>query len=171
MSSTKADDPALHSEIALPVIEQLAAAMNAHQLILFTVESCTGGGIGADITDLAGSSSWYSGGMVTYSNDMKLQLGVSEASLSTYGAVSEPVAAEMAQQGLEFSKADWCVSVTGVAGPDGGSKEKPVGMVCFGWASASGVATETRYFNGGRRQVRASARLFALQSLLNLLED
>ncbi len=133
-----------------------------------TAESCTGGLIAAACTDLAGSSAWFERGFVTYSNAAKTDLlGVPADLIAQHGAVSEPVAAAMAQGALQRSAAHVAVSVTGVAGPGGGSVSKPVGTVCFGFASAAGVQVTTQHFAGDRAQVRALAVAFALQGILD----
>jgi nicotinamide-nucleotide amidase len=134
-----------------------------------TAESCTGGLIAGAITDVPGSSGWFDRGFVTYSNDAKMALlGVREATLAAHGAVSEEAAAEMASGALARSAADLAVAVTGVAGPDGGTPAKPVGMVCFGWARRGGaVDTATRHFPGDRAAVRAASVAVALQGLID----
>lgn len=132
-----------------------------------TAESCTGGLVAAALTDIAGSSAWFDRGFVTYSDDAKHQmLGVSPALIATWGAVSEPVAAAMADGARLRSSAQCAVSITGIAGPGGGSAEKPVGTVCFAWRAA-GAATvaETRRFGGDRAAVRAAAVRHALEGL------
>lgn len=132
-----------------------------------TAESCTGGWIAKVLTDIAGSSAWFQRGFVTYSNDAKQQMiGVTEASLMQFGAVSEQVVQEMAQGALRGAGAQFAISVSGIAGPDGGSDEKPVGTVWFGFASASGeVLTLVRRFSGDREAVRRQATAWALQTL------
>lgn len=132
-----------------------------------TAESCTGGWIAKVLTDIAGSSAWFQRGFVTYSNDAKQQMiGVTEASLTQFGAVSEQVVQEMAQGALREAGAQYAISVSGVAGPDGGSDEKPVGTVWFGFASASGeVLTLVQRFSGDREAVRRQATAWALQTL------
>ena len=134
---------------------------------LVTVESCTGGWVGKIITDLAGSSSVFSGSFVTYSNHAKQQMvGVQLATLETYGAVSEAVAAEMAVGGLQRTDAQVSVSITGVAGPSGGSEAKPVGMVCFAWAVEDNKPeTTVCYFDGSRDDIRQQAVEYALQGV------
>src|SRR5690606_18826092 len=126
-------------------------------LMAVTAESCTGGMIAAAITEIAGSSAWFERGFVSYSNEAKQDLlRVSPATLRAHGAVSEQTAAEMACGALGHSHAGFAISVTGVAGPAGGSPEKPVGTVCFGWAiDGAGVATLTHWL----RRVRAAARM------------
>ncbi len=128
-------------------------------VLLATAESCTGGMLSAAITDIPGSSAIFDRGFVTYTNAAKMQmLGVQQATLDRYGAVSEQVAAEMATGTLLHSDADIAVSITGIAGP-GGSEHKPEGRVCFGVASKAGVTTETVEFGAlGRDKVRAAAR-------------
>ncbi len=134
-----------------------------------SAESCTGGGIASLLTSVPGSSQWFERGFVTYSNKAKEELlGVSAQTLSKQGAVSEAVAAEMATGALENSDADVSVSVTGIAGPDGGTAEKPVGTVCFGWAVRGHEAKTTRLvFTGDRQQVREQAVFRAVQGLLD----
>ena len=137
----------------------LLTEAKAKGLMLATAESCTGGMLSAAITDIAGSSAIFDRGFVTYTNSAKMQmLGVQEATLATHGAVSEPVAAEMASGALQNSNADIAVSITGIAGP-GGSEHKPEGRVCFGMATTDGVSAETVEFGAlGRDKVRQAAR-------------
>ncbi|NIF50409.1 nicotinamide-nucleotide amidase [Enterobacter sp. Ap-1006] len=132
-----------------------------------TAESCTGGWIAKVITDVAGSSAWFERGFVTYSNEAKHQLiGVNETTLEAYGAVSKGVVLEMAQGALAAAKADYAVSVSGIAGPDGGTPEKPVGTVWFGFADKHGrTLAKVQRFDGARDAVRRQATEFALQSL------
>lgn len=132
-----------------------------------TAESCTGGWIAKVITDVAGSSAWFERGFVTYSNEAKHQLiGVNEFTLEAYGAVSKGVVLEMAQGALAAAKADYAVSVSGIAGPDGGTPEKPVGTVWFGFADKHGrTLAKVQRFDGDRDTVRRQATEFALQSL------
>ena len=139
-------------------------------LFLATAESCTGGMISAACTDLAGSSAWFERGFVTYSNEAKTaSLGVDAALIAQHGAVSQPVAEAMARGAITHSLAQVAVAVTGVAGPTGGSVEKPVGTVWFGWATPAGVVTEMRRFDGDRRQVREATVRHALEKLVTLL--
>ncbi|WP_353472442.1 CinA family protein [Salipiger sp. H15] len=135
-----------------------------------TAESCTGGMVAAAITDIAGSSNIFERGVVTYSNEAKVELlGVSPGTLEAHGAVSEEVAAEMARGARRAAGADLAVSVSGIAGP-GGSEHKPEGRVCFGLASAAGTHTETVEFGAlGRGKVRAAATRHALQLLRDAL--
>ncbi len=135
-----------------------------------TAESCTGGMVAAAITDIAGSSAVFLGGFVTYSNAMKsAELGVSEAELAEYGAVSEPVARAMAEGARAATGADLAVAITGIAGP-GGSELKPEGRVCFGISGAAGTHVETMDFGAlGRAQVRRAARDHALRMLLGAM--
>ncbi|MGC6416486.1 MAG: CinA family nicotinamide mononucleotide deamidase-related protein [Bradymonadia bacterium] len=146
--------------------ESVLASLQSRALTLGTAESCTGGLIGAEITRCAGASSVFTGSIVSYSNEVKIQrLGVDEALITSHGAVSEPVAAQMA---LGLHKAVGCdigLSVTGIAGPGGGSPEKPVGTVCFGWSGPDWHETETKRFRGDREQVRRRAVAFALDKI------
>ena len=151
--------------------EGLAQAMLVNRHLLVTAESCTGGGIAHALTSLAGSSKWFERGFVTYSNASKQDLlQVSLDTLNRHGAVSEECAAEMVVGALVNSLADIAVSVTGIAGPNGGSDDKPVGTVCFGWARREQQPLTARtIFPGDREQVREQSIQMALQGLLDLL--
>jgi len=135
-------------------------------------ESCTGGLLAAAMTDTPGSSRWFDRGVVSYSNEAKQALlGVHAETLERFGAVSEETAMEMAAGILAAAPmSDFAVSTTGIAGPDGATPGKPVGMVCFGFATRTGegvvTRAETRVFHGGRREVRAAAVAFALSTAL-----
>ena len=135
---------------------------------LATAESCTGGGIAQALTAIPGSSTWFDRGFVTYSNDAKVDmLGVAETTLERHGAVSEATARAMALGALKHSRGDWAVAVTGIAGPGGGTPEKPVGMVCLAWAQRdSGCEALTCNFPGSRAEVREQAVRLALSGAL-----
>ncbi len=135
---------------------------------LATAESCTGGWVAEVVTATAGSSGWFDCGFVTYSNDAKhALLGVSPMTLARHGAVSEQTTAAMASGTLERVEADLALSISGVAGPGGGSAAKPVGTVCFGWARAGEAAqTVTRHFDCDREAIRRQAVVFALTELI-----
>lgn len=150
---------------------QLGRLLLAQQAYLVTAESCTGGKIAAAITDIEGSSQWFDRAFITYTNAAKQQmLGVSEASLIQFGAVSEPVVLAMAQGALQHSQAQFAIAVSGIAGPGGGSVEKPVGTVCFAWLSDQGwQRLETRHFQGDRHQVRDQAVEHGLAILIQWL--
>lgn len=147
--------------------EKVGQALKAQGATVTTAESCTGGWIAKTLTDVAGSSAWFERGFVTYSNEAKSQMiGVSSVTLEQHGAVSEPVVVEMAVGALRAARATYAVSVSGIAGPDGGSEEKPVGTVWFGVASAAGQGvTQRECFSGDRQSVRRQATAFALQLL------
>ena len=148
---------------------QLAALLSAQQRMLATAESCSGGLIAAACTDLAGSSTWFERGFVTYSNIAKTQmLGVDAQLIATHGAVSEPVARAMAQGALQHSLAQVSVAVTGVAGPSGGSADKPVGTVWLAWGVGDAVSSEVQHFSGNRDEVRRQTVKAALEGLLRL---
>jgi nicotinamide-nucleotide amidase len=153
--------------------DQLAIALLDHKQTLTTAESCTGGWVAKVMTDRAGSSSYLLAGIVTYSNDAKKELlGVTDASLHAYGAVSEPVVREMVAGALATTRADVAVAISGVAGPGGGSDEKPVGTVWFAWGrSPADTETVVEYFSGDRDAVRRQAVLFALQGVQAYLEN
>jgi nicotinamide-nucleotide amidase len=153
-------------DIAKRVGEKLKAA----RATLVTAESCTGGWVAQAVTSVAGSSDWFERGFVTYSDDSKQELlGVRSETLARHGAVSEETAREMAQGALARSKGTLALAVTGVAGPGGGSATKPVGMVCFAWASKHAVKSETQRFAGDRESVREQSVIRALDGVLEQL--
>ena len=150
----------------MTVAEKLVELLKAEGLTCATAESCTGGGVGAAITAVPGSSAVFLGGVVSYANEVKRDvLGVSPETLATVGAVSSETAAQMADGARRLLKADLAVSVTGIAGPDGGSAAKPVGLVWFGLATPHSVRTEKAVFAGDRASVRAQAVTHALGML------
>jgi nicotinamide-nucleotide amidase len=156
----------------------LGKALKTKGLQLALAESCTGGMIAQAITAIAGSSGWFDRGFVTYSNEAKMEmLGVPETLIHTHGAVSEQVAQAMAVGALQHSLANISASVTGIAGPSGGSVLKPVGMVCFGWAinlnnaQPEKLLVETRYFDGDRAEIRQQAASYSLAGLLKLIKE
>ena len=151
-------------------IEELAALLLARGWMLATAESCTGGMIAAACTDLAGSSAWFERGFVTYSNAAKSELlGVEPSLIERHGAVSEPVARAMAQGAVDRSAAHVSVAVTGVAGPSGGSVDKPVGTVWFGFVVDGRLTSELGHFDGDRGAVRSAAVRHAIGGLLRRL--
>jgi len=153
--------------------ETAGAALKGRRLLLATAESCTGGWVSEAVTAVPGSSAWFDRGFVVYSNQAKQEmLGVRAATLKKYGAVSEPTVREMAQAALERSRAGVTLAVSGIAGPGGGSRDKPVGMVCFAWClRGRAPMSATRRFSGDREAVRRQAAVLALEGLLELLED
>ena len=155
-------------ELARKVGERLKAAKGQ----LVTAESCTGGWVAQAVTAIAGSSSWFERGFVTYSNAAKQELlGVTTNTLEAHGAVSEETAREMADGALKKSKGTIALAVTGVAGPGGGTPEKPVGMVCFAWADGKKLRSETRRFSGDRDSVRRQSVVRALEGVLETLAE
>jgi len=152
---------------------QVGERLKQHGLLLVTAESCTGGWLGQVITTVAGSSAWYERGFITYSNRAKCEmLGVSHTTLEECGAVSEEIAQEMAFGALKMSHAQVSVSITGIAGPDGGSEAKPVGTICFAWALKEGLAKhKTYFFSGDRDAIRRQSVITALQGILSLLDE
>lgn len=149
------------------LVGELAEVLRARGALLATAESCTGGLIAGACTELSGSSDWFERGFVTYSNAAKASLlGVPADLIRQHGAVSEAVARAMASGALAHAPVQWAVAVTGVAGPTGGSPEKPVGTVWFGWAGPNGVTSETRRFDGDRAAVRQATVAHALSGLL-----
>ncbi len=157
-------------EALKPVLLTLAGALLARHWMLATAESCTGGLIAAACTDLAGSSLWFERGWVSYSNAAKTELlGVPAALIHTHGAVSEPVVRAMAQGALAHSGAQVSLAVTGVAGPGGGSADKPVGTVWFAWCAAGQTHSQCRQWPGDRPNVRAATVAHALNGLLTFI--
>ena len=151
----------------MTVAEELVELLKANGLTCATAESCTGGGVGSAITAVPGSSAVFAGGIISYANDVKERvLGVPAETLATVGAVSSETAAQMAKGARELLRVDLAVSLTGIAGPDGGSAEKPVGLVWFGLATPSGVRTEKAIFQGDRARIRAQAVTHALGMLM-----
>lgn len=149
------------------LIGELAARLQERGWWLTCAESCTGGGIAAALTDVAGSSAWFDRGFVTYSNQAKVEmLGVETRTLERYGAVSRETVCEMAQGALEFSRAQLSVAVSGIAGPGGGTPGRPVGTVWLAWASENGVETRREVFGGDRQAVRKATVDCALAGLL-----
>lgn len=147
---------------------ELGVRLAERNALCVTAESCTGGLVAGAITEIAGSSGWFDRGWVTYSNEAKIEaLGVPESTLDRYGAVSEATARAMAEGALARSRAGIAVAVTGVAGPSGGSPEKPVGMVCFAWAMGDApTLVSTRHFGGDREAIRRAAVIEALNGML-----
>ncbi len=162
----------MSSEALTALAQRVGAKLKAQGLMLATAESCTGGWVAQAVTAIAGSSDWFDRGFVTYSDAAKREmLGVNAATLASYGAVSEQTAREMAAGALAHSRAQAALAITGIAGPSGGSPEKPVGTVCFAWSrkDAAPIA-QTRLFKGDRESVRRQSVMFALQILLELLQ-
>jgi len=152
--------------------EQLAAALLQKGWLLATAESCTGGMIAAACTDLAGSSEWFERGFITYSNEAKTELlDVDAALIEANGAVSEVVARAMAFGAVRHSRARVSVAVTGIAGPTGGSKDKPVGTVWFGYMIDGRLTSECRRFDGDRAAVRRATVDHAIDGLLQRLDE
>jgi nicotinamide-nucleotide amidase len=148
----------------------LGQALSARNWTLATAESCTGGLLAGAVTTIPGSSAWFERGFVTYSNESKVELlGVSPATLTRYGAVSEETAREMADGAIAHSQADVAIAITGIAGPDGGSADKPVGTVWLVWRQRHGNSgTQTHCFPGNRETVRQRAVTTALECLIAL---
>ena len=152
---------------------QVGGLLKAHGLMLTTAESCTGGGVAHAITEISGSSAWLERGFITYSNLAKQQmLGVNEATLIQHGAVSEAVVREMAAGALHHSKAHVSVAVSGIAGPTGGTAEKPVGTVWFAWAIKDRMCvSHLHHLHGNRSEVRAQSVRIALQGIVDILSQ
>ena len=154
------------------ILEKVSRKLHQKKLLLVSAESCTGGWLAKQITDLSGSSAIFDRGFITYSNNSKQQmLDVQKNTIEGFGAVSENVVKEMASGALKHSNADIAIAISGVAGPGGGSEEKPVGMVCFGMMERGKKAlATTEVFNGNRDQIRSSAVDFALHEIDKIVE-
>lgn len=153
------------------LIKDIAHHLSANGQLLVTAESCTGGGVARNLTSISGSSAWFDRGFVTYSNEAKQEmLGVDEKLLEKYGAVSEQTAIAMARGALAHSRAHVSLSVTGIAGPSGGTPEKPVGTVWFAWALETKTKAVSQQFSGDRQAVRQQSEAFALQGLADFLK-
>ena len=159
------------------MIDNLAAKvgelLKSHGLMLATAESCTGGAVAMAVTDIAGSSAWFERGFITYSNEAKRDmLGVAQEMLARHGAVSAAVVREMVAGALQHSQSGMALAVSGVAGPDGGSAEKPVGTVWFAWGIKGGACVARLHqLSGNRAEIRAHAVRIALQGVLDMLSQ
>jgi len=160
-------------QIMANLAQQLQSELQQRNIMLSTAESCTGGWVAKMMTDMAGSSASFDRGFVTYSNAAKMDmLDVSVQSLEREGAVSETVVAEMTTGVLQHSQASIALAISGIAGPGGGTDQKPVGTVCFAWQYKGKPAhTSTQYFNGDREAVRQQAVIYSLQSVLDFLKN
>jgi len=157
---------------AVYITKTLAQILLSRNWTVSLAESCTGGLVCATLTELAGSSEWFERGYITYSNEAKAEcLDVPSQLIESHGAVSEQVAKAMAEGARINSGSNVAISITGVAGPSGGSTEKPVGTVCFGWATENQTLTKTMHFDGDRQMVRQQAVEFALAELIALLRS
>ncbi|MFC0120204.1 CinA family protein [Pseudoalteromonas xiamenensis] len=161
----------LHQEITT-LAAKVGSILTDKRLTITTIESCTGGGISYALTDTPGSSAYIEQCFVTYSNAAKSALAnVSTETLAAFGAVSEQVVREMANGGASAAHADVAIAVSGIAGPSGGSVEKPVGLVWFAWKVLDKTMSVSHTFSGNRSEVRSQAIAFALENLLKLLND
>ncbi len=162
----------LRKKIVISPVEKIAELLQSRNETVATAESCTGGLISASFTALAGSSNWFTGGMVTYSNEAKQKLlSVSPEIFDLHGAVSEECAREMAKGARSSLETDWAISVTGIAGPGGGSIQKPVGLVYIGLAGPLGVTVTKNIFPGGRDSVRKATVEKAVSLLLDSINS
>lgn len=152
--------------------QELGELLKQRQQLVTTAESCTGGLISAAITDVAGSSDWFQRGFVVYSNAAKYEvLDVPETLIEQYGAVSDEVVCAMARQARLLADADWAIAVSGIAGPGGGSDDKPVGLVWFAWAGPVCIMAEKCQFKGSRKVVRKHAVQHAIKRLIQLIKE
>ncbi|MDG3089010.1 CinA family protein [Vibrio hannami] len=151
--------------------EQVGAMLLQSGDVMVSAESCTGGGVAAAVTDISGSSAWFDRAFITYSNEAKMEmLGVTADSLDNFGAVSQQVVKEMAEGAVKNSNGTISVSISGIAGPTGGSEEKPVGTVWFGWHCKDKSIQECCLFDGDRASVRYQACIHALEGIEKLLK-
>lgn len=150
---------------------ELGDRLRARGWMLATAESCTGGWVGQLVTAIPGSSTWYERGFITYANAAKVEmLSVPTETLDTHGAVSEETASAMATGALKHSHAQAALAISGIAGPGGGTREKPVGLVCYGWALADGtLMSSTCRLDGDRDEIRSRAVAAALRGLIDLI--
>lgn len=157
---------------AIELATQVGEELKSRKLILSIAESCTGGGVAHAITEIAGSSEWFDCGFVTYSNSSKTELlDIQAALIAQHGAVSEEIAAAMAQGALANSEAHLSLSTTGIAGPTGAVPGKPVGTICFGWVVGGVSHTERLVFAGDRKSVREQTVVHALDKLLRYIKE
>tara|TARA_B100000242_G_scaffold294335_1_gene276480 strand:+ start:4415 stop:4906 length:492 start_codon:yes stop_codon:yes gene_type:complete len=161
----------VNSESVLNVLaEKVATLLSEKGLTISTAESCTGGWVGKEFTGIPGSSKWYGTGFITYSNHAKHNLlKVSKESLISHGAVSKRVVEEMAEGAKKLSKSDLSIAISGIAGPSGGTKEKPVGTVCFAYSDQVSTRSYEKFFSGDRDEVRRASVKFILEEVLNNL--
>ena len=157
---------------ALELAAQIGTELKEKRLLLTVAESCTGGGVAQAITEIAGSSDWFDCGFVTYSNSSKSELlNLPAALIARHGAVSEEIAAAMAEGAIANSEGNVSLSTTGIAGPTGAVPGKPIGTVCFGWVVGGVTHTERLIFTGDRHAVREQTVAHALAKLLRYLQE
>ena len=163
----------MNDEMLIGLAGEVGAALAERGATLITAESCTGGGIAETLTAIAGASAWFEAAFVTYSNRAKTELlGVSPELLACCGAVSEETVAAMARGGLARLEAEWAIAISGIAGPSGGTADKPVGTVWINWSSRGGYHHSHRYrFDGDRAAVRQQSVEAALRGLLDALQS
>jgi nicotinamide-nucleotide amidase len=159
-----------YTDLSVELSATLGIALKENNLVLALAESCTGGLASAAVTEIAGSSTWFDRGFVTYSNaSKKTLLSVPPSTITNYGAVSEETAEAMVKGALAHSHANIAASITGIAGPTGGSADKPVGTVCFAWQKKGGrLITKVERFKGSRQEIRHQAVIQTLSGLIDL---
>ena len=161
-----------HAPSAQDLAEQIGRLLIQLQARVTCAESCTGGGIAKAFTDVSGCSQWFDFGCVVYSNEVKNKiLGVDEQSLIDFGAVSPSTTRQMVSGALDLAEANYAVAVSGIAGPTGGSAQKPVGTICFSWGAKGRILSESTLFTGTRKQIRKNATRYALQRLSEFLQE
>ena len=157
---------------SIELAEKLGEALKSRKLLLTVAESCTGGGVSHAITEIAGCSDWFDCGFITYSNASKTELlNIADSLLAQHGAVSEEIAAAMAEGALANCQAQVALSTTGIAGPSGAVPGKPVGTICFGWVVGGVTTTERKIFTGDRHAIREQTIAYALDRLLRLVDE
>jgi nicotinamide-nucleotide amidase len=157
---------------SVELAEKVGDALKSKKLLLSVAESCTGGGVCQSLTEIPGSSDWFDCGFVPYSNASKTEmLGIADSLIAQHGAVSEEIAAAMAEGALSNSEAHVSLSTTGIAGPGGAVPGKPVGTVCFGWRVGGITHTERKVFAGDRHSVREQTVTYALGKLVRFLDE
>ena len=158
----------MYPQETLSLAADLVATCQTRDVMIATAESCTGGGVARAITAVPGSSNWFGYGFVSYANDAKQRmLNVSAQAIEQHGAVSETVVIQMATGALACSGADYAIAISGIAGPNGGNEDKPVGTVWFAWAGPQGVSAQKHLLSGDRHAVREQAVEISLKQLLH----
>ena len=154
------------------LLEYVGNYLSSQNQSISTAESCTGGWLGKEITGMPGSSKWYGTGLITYSNSAKVKiLSVNKETLLKEGAVSESVVKEMAIGAMQLGRSDYAIAISGIAGPGGGSEERPVGTVCFAYGNQENIITTTQLFLGDRDEVRQQSVYFAFNEINNFIKS
>ncbi|GAU09399.1 CinA family protein [Desulfoplanes formicivorans] len=162
----------MHDQTMQSLVAELGERLEARKWMMATAESCTGGLVGHELTNVAGSSHWYLGGIISYSNDLKMRLlGVDGRILQTHGAVSQPCVLDMVRGVCRVTGADVGVALSGIAGPSGGSPDKPVGTVWIGWSVQGRAWAVCGHFSGTRREIKCQSAWTALAGLVRAIPE